>query len=241
MKRGGAFFISVVVFAGLQAAYVFADTSTVALESRIIETWAADSPYQWVTDGIRYATKKDAGTFAVYPQALYRSPAEAEGKMSFGLNGQFQRQGYNWIDIYPVNKDTPDSGAVPIPLEGLVHAFDMWVWGSNLNYTLEAYIRDYRGILHRINFGSLAFLGWKNLRASVPPNFPMYDRALPVKKHGSEFIKFRLWTGPQERVNNFYVYFNQLKILTDPFRTRFDGDDLADDAQATELWSSVKQ
>jgi hypothetical protein len=212
MKKGGAFIISLILACAL-AFPLFADNSTLALESRIIETWGDESPYQWQTDGIKYATKKNASTFEVYPQALFRTAEEAEGKKALGLNGQFQRQGYNWIDIYPVSKDAPDDGAVPIPLEGLVHGFDVWVWGSNLNYSLEAYIRDYRGILHRIEFGSLAFLGWKNLRALMPANFPMYDRTLPVKKYGSEFMKFRLWTAPQERVNEFYVYMTQLKIL----------------------------
>jgi hypothetical protein len=96
-------------------------------------------------------------------------------------------------------------------------------------------------MLHRINFGSLAFLGWKNLRASMPSNFPMMDRALPVKKYGSEFVKFRLWTAPEERVNEFYVYMTQLKILTDPFRSRFDGDDLADKDKTNEMWSNISK
>jgi hypothetical protein len=41
-----------------------------------------------------------------------------------------------------------------------------------------------------------------------------------------------------ERVDNFYIYFNQFKILTDTFETYFDGNDLADPARVQELWAT---
>jgi hypothetical protein len=240
MKKGGVFIVSLIFFACLSVAPLFADANTVALESIIIETFDGDSPYEWVTDGIK-ASKKDYGLFPVYPQALFRLAEETEGKQSFGLNGKFQHQGYNWIDIYPVGKDNPEGGAVPIPLRGFVRYVDVWAWGSNLNYRLEVYLRDYRGTIHRIDMGSLRFLGWKNLQAAIPPNFPMTDRALPLKSTSSEFVKFRLWTAPYERVNNFYLYLDQLKVLSDTFSTRFDGDELADEAKAADLWAGVNQ
>jgi hypothetical protein len=241
MKKGGTLIVSLIFFACLSVLPLFADANTVALESVVVETFDGDSDYNWVTDAIKYATKKGYGLFPVYPQALFRTAAEAEGKQAFGLNGQFQRQGYNWIDIYPVRKDNPEGGAVEIPLTGRVQYIDVWAWGSNLNYTLEVYIRDYQGLIHRLDMGNLAFLGWKNLRAAVPSNFPMSDRALPVKKNSSAFVKFRLWTGPDERVNNFYFYLDQLKVLADTFKTRFDGDELADDDTEQELWAGVNQ
>jgi hypothetical protein len=241
MKKGGVLIVSLFFFACLSVLPLFADANTVALESIVIETFDGDSPYDWVTDGIKYATKKNYSLFPVYPQALFRTAAEAEGKQAFGLNGQFQRQGYNWIDIYPVSKDNPENGAAEIPLSGSVRFIDVWAWGSNLNYRLEAYIRDYRGMIHRLDFGSLAFLGWKNLSAAVPAAFPMTDRALPIRKDASKFVKFRLWTAPDERVNNFYFYLDHLKMLTDIFKTRFDGDELADDDREQELWADVNQ
>jgi hypothetical protein len=241
MKKGGVLIVSLVFFTWLSALPLFADANTVALESVVIETFDGDSAYDWVTDGIKYATKKNYGLFAVSPEALFRTPEEREGKQSFGLNGQFQRQGYNWIDIYPVSKENPEGGATEIPMSGDVRYIDVWAWGSNLNYKLEAYIRDYRGMIHRVDMGSLAFLGWKNLTVAVPVNFQMTDRTLPISKTSSKFVKFRLWTGPDERVNNFYLYLDQLKVLTDTFKTRFDGDELADDEKEQELWAGVNQ
>ena len=52
------------------------------------------------------------------------------------------------------------------------------------------------------------------------------------------FVKFRIWTAPMERVDNFYVYFNQFKILTDTFESYYDGNDLADPSKVQELWAT---
>jgi hypothetical protein len=241
IKEGGVIIASLIFFVSLPVTALFADDHTVALESVVIETFDGDSPYEWRTDGVKFTGKKDVSLLPVYPQALFRTAAEGEGKQSLGLRGQFTRKGYNWIDIYPVSKDNLDGGAVEIPLSGVVHYVDVWAWGSNLHYKLEAYVRDYRGMIHRVDMGSLAFFGWKNLRASVPSNFPMTDHALPVSSVSSKFVKFRLWTEPDERVGLFYFYLDQLKILTDTFKTRFDGDELSDSDAAEELWAGAGQ
>ncbi|MDR1231931.1 MAG: flagellar filament outer layer protein FlaA [Spirochaetaceae bacterium] len=240
MKKGGVLIASLFFFACLSVLPVFADGSTVSLEAVVIEAFDGDSDYDWRTDGIKDALKKDSRLFPVSPDALFRTTEQKEGKQSLGLNGQFRRQGYNWIDIYPVSKENPDA-PTEIPMTGDVRFIDVWAWGSNLDYRLEVYIRDYRGMIHRVEMGSLAFLGWKNLTAPVPVNFPMSDRALPINKVSSKFVKFRLWTGPDERVNNFYLYLDQLKVLTDTFKTRFDGDELADFDYEQELWAEVNQ
>ena len=51
-------------------------------------------------------------------------------------------------------------------------------------------------------------------------------------------VKFRVWTQPTERVDNFYIYFKQLKVLTDVFESYYDGDELADPQRVQELWAS---
>ena len=49
-----------------------------------------------------------------------------------------------------------------------------------------------------------------------------------------------LWTKPQENVSGFNIYLDQVKILTDTFVTRFDGDDLANPDKVQEIWSSAQ-
>jgi len=39
-------------------------------------------------------------------------------------------------------------------------------------------------------------------------------------------------------VDNFQIYFDQIKVLTDTFESLFDGDELADTERVQELWSS---
>jgi hypothetical protein len=46
-----------------------------------------------------------------------------------------------------------------------------------------------------------------------------------------------LWTRPHERVNDFYVYFDHIKTLSDMFVTRFDGDTLAEEDRIQEIWN----
>jgi hypothetical protein len=52
-------------------------------------------------------------------------------------------------------------------------------------------------------------------------------------------VKFVLWTKPHERVDDFYVYFDQVKIFSDMFESPFDGGDLADPEQVEKLWSAA--
>jgi len=114
---------------------------------------------------------------------------------------------------------------------------DLWVWGSNLDLTMEAYVRDQQGIVHIINLGSLNYTGWRNLRANIPNTIRQSNRVLP--SHAPlHFVKFRIWTQPQERVDNFYVYLKQFKLLTDTFQNQFDGDELADPDLVPRLWAN---
>jgi hypothetical protein len=159
---------------------------------------------------------------------------------SLGLWGKFDRRGYNWIDLYPSVPGSGQGGIDPepfeIPMPGRIQSLDLWVWGSNLNYYIEAYFRDYQGIVHAVYLGDLAFQGWKNLRVKIPNSIPQSKRVLPVYA-GLSFVKFRIWTTPAERVDNFYIYFNQWKVLTDTFETNFDGDDLADPDNIQQIWA----
>jgi len=167
-----------------------------------------------------------------WPRALFGGNREGRLIQSFGVNGRFDRQGHNWIDVFPVQ----DGEAFEIPMPGRVRSMDMWVWGSNLQYRLEAYLRDAEGYMHRIQLGSLAFDGWRNLSASIPSHIRQENRVLPAHARLS-FVKFRLWTQPNERSDNFFVYFNRLNILTDMAHPYFDGDDLANPDLVSEFWN----
>jgi hypothetical protein len=175
-----------------------------------------------------------------WPMQLFGNNPNNLDLMSLGIWGSFDRRGHNWIDVYPIVTGTGRDGEPPvafeIPMPGRIRSLDMWVWGSNHNFQLEAYFRDYQGMIHVLDMGSLAFTGWRNLRISIPERIPQSRRTLPYFA-GLHFVKFRIWTAPNERVDNFFVYFNQMQVLTDIFETLFDGNDLSDPENVRALWA----
>ena len=203
--------------------------------------------YEWALDASKFATSTRTDSFPrqnyveAWPLQVYGSNRNGEQNIrSFGIWGRFDRRGYNWIDVYPIVVGSGGDGQLPepfeIPIPGRIQSMDLWVWGSNLNYTLEAYFRDYNGIVHTVNMGSIAHTGWKNLSARIPNHIMQSKRILPHYA-GLTFVKFRIWTMPLERVDNFYIYFNQFKILTDTMEMFYDGDDLGDPDIVQELWA----
>lgn len=160
------------------------------------------------------------------PAALTGAYPSAENKYIFGVRSIFTRRGYNKVWIYP-------SEEIVIP--GKAMRLDVWVWGGNYYYNLEAHVRDYTGVVHILPLGSLHFIGWRNLNIDIPKQIPQEMRYLPMEKPLT-FVRFAIWTEPTERVDDFVIYFDHLKILTDVYKERFDGDILADTSR--DIWSS---
>jgi hypothetical protein len=244
MKLGGFKAACLALLSCIAVFSLQADEKTVNLESRILESFDGDSVYVWKASASKFATKNDQETFpkvsyvATWPAALFGSNREGKELKSLGIWGRFDRKGYNWIDVYPVKKDAgADALAEELPIPGRAKILDLWVWGSNFNYYMEAYVRDYKGVVHLLDMGDLSFQGWKNLRISIPESIPQAKRTLPARQ-GLTLVKFRIWTRPVERVDNFQLYIDQIKILTDTFETMFDGDELADPERVQELWNS---
>lgn len=245
MKHGGFKAVCLAIAVSMTVGSVFAaEEKAVNLESRILENFDGSSGYIWKVSASKFATKTDQETFPKlayinsWPAAIHGYNQDANKDLkSLGIWGRFDRKGYNWIDIYPVAEDDPDENPAEIPFPGRIQLLDMWVWGANFNYYLETYVRDYTGVVHIINMGDLNFEGWKNLRINIPTNIPQEKRTLP-KRQSLSLVKFRVWTRPVERVDDFQVYLHQIKVLTDTFENLFDGDELADPARVQQLWSA---
>jgi hypothetical protein len=258
MKHRGFIAVCLVWLACITASSVFGDERTVNLESFIIDSFDGDSKYEWKENHSRFATKLDDTVFPklnlveAWPQALFGTNRQGRELKSLGIWGKFDRRGYNWIDLYPVLKEGgEDAGPYEIPIPGRAHYVDLWVWGSNLNYYIEAYLRDYQGVIHVLHLGNMGFQGWRNLRTWIPSNIPQRNRILPDLTKDTfvdapdktsiylKFVKFRVWTTPAERVDNFYMYFDQFKVLTDTFESLYDGDELNDPEHIQDLWGSL--
>lgn len=242
MKQSSFKAICLILMTSIAVLSAFGDNLTPFIESRVLESFNNDgeTPYEWRIEASKFATRSDEGEFPrltyvpSWPTSFHGQNPQGELR-SLGIWGRFDRRGHNWIDIYPVS-DVDGQEVRGIQIPGRVQALDMWVWGSNHRYDLEAYFRDYRGMVHIVRLGTINHAGWRNLRASIPNNIPQDKIYLP-QLSALTFVKFRLWTQPTERVDNFFVYFNQFRILVDTFEMPFDGDVLANPGRVQEFWN----
>jgi hypothetical protein len=254
MKQGCFRVVYLLLLAFAVAIPGFSDEFTVTSEAFVIESFDGDTAHEWSIAGktisYDYSWKVAPSKFSTegypkinsvsaWPQALFGFNRQGDDHKAFGILGNFMRDGYNWIDIYPTAANADgEEGVFEIPLPGRVHYLDMWIWGSNYNYYLDAYVRDYQGIVHVLRMGDIDYKGWKNLRVSVPSGIRQSKRILP-NYAGLRFVKFRLWTRPNEILGDFYVYLDHFKVLSDTFESFFDGDDLADPEHVQEIWSTA--
>jgi len=179
----------------------------------------------------------EAKLVEAWPESLYGKNKDGEDLRVLGLRGKFLRKGYNYVEIVPGTGEGDGFEPKPIPIPGRVHFIDLWVWGSNHAYTLEAHVRDFQGIDHVLSFGSIQFVGWKNLQVRVPGSIPQSWQYLP-RRQGLELIRLVLWTQPLEKVDDFYMYLDQIKVTTDVFETSYDGNNLAEADELQEIWGT---
>jgi hypothetical protein len=204
MKHGSFKVVSLIVWVCITAFSAFGDELTIDYESVVLETFDGTSDYVWKTDASKFATKTDNETFPqttyveAWPIAAFGYNRDGKDIKSFGIHGRFDRRGYNWIDVYPTKTaDDDEAEPVEIPIPGRIRYLDLWVWGSNLDYYIEAYLRDYQGVVHNIRLGNIGYAGWRNLRAMIPSNIRQSKRILPHLA-GLNFVKFRIWSQPSE-------------------------------------------
>ena len=257
MKHGSIQTVCLITLACLTVLSAYGDEHTIDLSSIVLEHFSDETThewnegrrprsfeYSWALAASKFATKSEdengnevnypvMAYIDTWPIALYGYNREGEVIKSLGIHGKFDRRGYNWIDLYPVNGD---GEPFEIPMPGRIRHVELWVWGSNLDYNVEAYVRDFQGAVHMIKLGNLAYTGWKNLRANIPGYINQSKRVLPALAQ-LHFVKFRIWTTPAEKVDNFYIYVKQFKVLSDTFESPFDGDELADPDLLPKLWA----
>ncbi len=246
MKRGASLLIilaALLLFAS--ASSLMADEAIQNFESVVLETFDNPDARQWAVVGSKFIT--DGMPLVVYapawPEALFGANRDNLDLKVLGVQASFDRQGYNYLEFIPVEKD--QSGTLqpaPIDLPGRVQTLDLWVWGSNYDYYMEAHVMDYTGRVHVLPLGGLKYVGWNNLKARIPSYIPQAGGHITPGGFLKtlKLVKLVMWTKPTENVAGFNVYLDQIKILTDSFVTRFDGDDLADPAYVQEIWANAE-
>lgn len=247
--------LSLVLMFLVAAPAAFADDETLTLESIVVQSFDDMEEQPWFVIGSKFATAgyPKIASVKAWPVSLHGAMAPDKDFRSLGIAMLFDRKEYNWVDVIPGKKTGSGTDVkyepIELPLPGRVRMLDMWIWSGNYNYYVEAYIRDYTGIVHIIPMGELNHVGWRNFRANLPASIPQSKKYLP-KKEGLTFVKFRIWARPTEvaavptRADSpeyekaIYFYFDHLKVLTDTFESLYDGDSLSDPEFIKEIWGS---
>ena len=145
----------------------------------------------------------------------------------------------DWKDRTPVmtynqslRKDVQERG---IQLPGRAKAVSMWVHGRGFPYTIEVWIRDYKGDVHILQKQSLNYVGWQPLIFDIPENIPQTTDSYPVTRL-TRLVKIVIREvsnieGEYTRSNaanssDVYFFIDQIKVLTDTYEVYFDGQDL---------------
>ncbi len=256
----------VLLFAAVALAASAQSLPTVNLESRVIDDFDENPTSRWIARGSKFttierdqsgkATKKFPLTAVApgYPVAAFGRSRDKADRNTLGVRGKFDRRGYNFVEIIPAAEAPADVDPAriiyedvaggkkwvhrPIELPGTVHYLDMWVWGSNLKYYLDVHFEDYQGIDYVVKMGDLNYFGWKNLRIGVPAYVSQSVNTVP-RFRSLRLTKFTLWTRPEERVDEFYIYFDHLKVLTDLFESRYDGDEMEEPETLKQVWGTT--
>ena len=173
-----------------------------------------------------------------------------EKKKTLGLHFRFRYPGNNSISLEPpmeldwkertpvltydqaMRKDVPERG---IQLPGRAKAVSMWVHARGFPYTIELWIKDYKGDVHILEKQSINFVGWRPMTFEIPSNMPQSSDTYPVSRV-SKLVRVVIrevttvsgeYSGTSTRnSSDIYVFLDQIKVLTDTYEVYFDGQDL---------------
>jgi hypothetical protein len=142
-----------------------------------------------------------------------------DDKYVLGLKVSFFHRGVAEFAVHPLN---------PIPVEGIVKTLSVWVVGRNFNHVLKIQLTDYRGQAQELTVGTLNFIGWKKLTVAIPPSILQTEYHYTYKS-GIQITGLKVETDPLDSYGTYYVYFDDMRAVTDLFgESKRDSDDMSD-------------
>ena len=161
-----------------------------------------------------------------------KEPIESEEEMDrqdeyvLGVRVDYLRRGHSSFTVRPTR---------PIHIEGVTKTVSVWVIGRNFNHDLKLMVQDFYGRNYEINMGKLNFQGWQKMVVAIPPQQPdgvngVIQRSYHYNNQmGIKIMGFRVECDPMEAYGNYYIYFDDLRAITDLFAEYDrDADDMAD-------------
>ena len=182
--------------------------------------------WEWDVRASRFITDS-------YPKQLYTEGAPNSLRhlkkgldkelIVYGVEVKYDRKGDNWFEVFP----TKDGNAYEIPFIGNVDNVDFWMWGQNYNYNVELMVRDTMGKVHNLKVGNLAFRGWKNFVVKIPGWLQQQSLLSSGPKHMT-LVGFRIYSDPEERVDDFVMFIDEIKYTTNSLSYIYDGYELSE-------------
>lgn len=151
---------------------------------------------------------------------------DAEDTKVLGVKVEFFRRGVNSFVV---------KAARPIPIEGVTKTVSVWIAGRNMNHEIFLLVQDYFGNNFELYLGNLGFTGWKKLTVAIPPSYDgtngiVQQSAYSGVRPGLRIIGFRIDCNPMLARGQYYIYFDDLRAVTDLYDIENrDEDDMDDD------------
>ncbi|HDP81488.1 MAG TPA: hypothetical protein ENN21_11655 [Spirochaetes bacterium] len=164
-----------------------------------------------------------------------------EKKLCLGVHFKFKYPGFNSVHLLPppevqwddatkkVMTYDPRAGKEvqerAIQLPGRAKGVSVWFHGRGNDYNLECWVKDYKGDVHILKMGSLNFVGWRPMKVMIPEFVPQESQSYPQVRV-TKIVRFVIRATPYAGTDDVYMFFDQLKVLTDVFEVNFDGQEL---------------
>jgi len=223
MKKGLKVFVNLALLFVL-CIPAFSQPSSKSQETFLIDNFDSETEWSWTVNASRFVAEgyPKISYFDGIPNSLKVLTKSDEPKV-LGVKVAFNRKGDNWMEIFPVK----DGKNYEIPLIGSVQQIDFWAWGANYLYYLEVLVRDADGRVHVLPAGNMRFNGWKNMIVSIPGWINQHSRLRSGPKNLS-FVGFRVRSDSAEFVDDFTIYFDNVKYMTNSLSYIYDGYELKD-------------
>lgn len=229
------------------------DVSAHQLNALVVEDF--ESPGDWVLETVpkkHQDPKKDpvpllelkyvdGGPADLVPEKWSPINKGLEKKKCIGIQFRFKYPGFNSVHLLPpleVQWDDPTKKVMTydsrvgqdvqeraVQLPGRAKAISLWVHSRGHDYDLEVWVKDYKGDVHILKMGSLKYVGWRPLIAYIPENVPQEANTYPQTRV-TKIVRFVIRAKPEAGNDTVYLFFDQLKVLTDTFEVNFDGQNL---------------
>jgi hypothetical protein len=151
---------------------------------------------------------------------------EIPDRYVLGTRVDFLHRGHMDFTMYPTR---------PVPIEGITKTISVWVAGRNYNHELYIMVEDFFGRLFELYVGRLNFQGWKRLTVAIPPQAENGLSGIVQRNYhynnqmGIKIVGFRVKCDPMEALGSYYIYFDDLRAVTDLFaENNRDPDDMMD-------------